>query len=1333
MGIKLGLFSIIKGHIALFMLFLSFFVVSANPSTKENIFKTYLPGLVFAVFQGKQSFWIGGENGIFSVTGNQFTVYNAENGLFQGTEIQDIFEDSRGRVWVSTFGTGLFISTTQSHGSIKFESISDIDEKYCSKIEPYDDGVYIACQGRIYTVTNQTLESKLIVDFSKSRESTITFIHFSKGQLFFVLNEHQVYVMDGEDTFRVDSDHDTWKSAQKLSIIREPSGSILIGTSHGLVQVEQKVGYNFKLNFCQNAGEVTHLFFFQNDEIWAVQDGFKTLSINEKGCRLNQIENPIEYKIRDIYDIAVTSEVSFVFSSPVLGISSVTDLSSAVHVMDELPSSKNNIQYSFYSESDSKKSILLAVDGTIYLYDMDQKTYKSLISNIGYVNFISKFSDSSFVIGSDDYGIVILSQVFGSGLIKQVKKELPGFTTSIVISDYYGALVGVLEGEAGLYRLSQNMSFQNLAKGFHVDHLLELKDGRILVDTRFKGISFFEDLKNIVKKENRFDPINNCMIEDNKQRIWLCTDGGGLRFFDRDNRKVTVIDPKFTAGSRFIRELVQDSDGFFWVMTNQGLVRYDHENQTSFKLGIEDGILDVDFEITASINLPDNKILVAGDTSNYIIDTKLANRKIEKRLRQTTEAVLVNLELSERDSRERHQRSDKLFNAKKDNQPLTLTDDEFLFTLTFAANNFIDRDILGFEYRLKGLDDNWINASANESKATYSTLPAGNYTFQVKIDDPKSIVEQPITSLKIKVLPPIWQTWQAYSIYILLAILSFFLFFKYRTYQLNKRNKALEASVLDRTNELAISNQKITELLSQKENLFAQASHEIRTPLSLILGPLEKLLETTSDQEKKIQLSLMQRNAKRLAQLVNQILELAKIDSSVKTERRIYAIDESLKALIGTFEPVAQLKMQKIEIARLQQGRARLIVDSFEKVISNLLINALKYNPANIVVSIDTYKTDQFYFIEISDNGVGIAENELNNIFQRFTRLSSSKNTSGSGLGLALVKELVVANQGLISVESKPSIGTKFTIQFPLSEETVIEEIQESYKPDLTELVAKDETNILITDNVENEIQNKQDTILIIEDNKDMREFLRTLLLEQYHCILAINGKDGLEKALEFMPDLIITDLMMPVTDGFAVADSIRQNELTSHIPIILLTARGDDKSRLQGWAKNVDDYIAKPFSSNELILRVANLLSIRRIIARKFDDSEPLTEEQRLTTLADNDYFTERDRRFFTRFVEVIQKNYAEESFNRTSAAEALAVSERQLNRKLSALINYNFSEYLRKYRLQKAKTLIEEGMQITQVAYECGFASSSYFSSCFKAEFGLAPKAFIERLKST
>lgn len=1298
-------------------------------------------GLISDLHIGKTTLYIGSETGFHQLTGNHVKSFSGINSSTNG-EILSIREDTEGNIWLATVGSGLLFFDSINQKFLPILSINAESLVNCWSLTSLDKSLLLAaCDDKILSIDIKKRVVSLLFDsqtkpfLSDSRYTKIAIDH--KKNLW-IAGKHS-------GVFRINTstlDFEYFNSIKGPPLVNVDT--IFIDSSNN-IWVSNDEGISFKSEYSngfttinsypdETLGKINSIFEDSNGTIWFGGEHLYVLDDKFTVPMLAKYKFPLMlgHEITAIVDIEQAKSGEILIAANTFG---VVTLPNSINYLDYLRFSDEipvpGLSSSFLFDM---KNLLFSVDDTIYKLNLDSTIAIKLEDGLGYIDTLTKLDSNSILFSAEGTGIKALT--LGSDRVTELSKDLSGLNDPLrnsvytIANDgrgnlYYGASGG---SERGLYYGDVKNGFVNIHSDFNIDEIAYLTNESLVVATRNNGIYQLHNKiwESWPDEAGSSRLIHYCIIEAQDGTVWLCTNGNGLGYLDEKSRSIQYIDPKFTANSTFIRELVQDTEGYFWVMTNQGLVRYDHKQQTSIRLGKEDGVLDVDFEITASINLSDDKILVAGDTLNYIIDTKKANQYINKRLQRKTEAKLVDLIVSQRDTRTRRDKTVDMKQAISTNNFLSFTYNEFLFNLEFAANNFAERNVFSFEYRLLGLDDNWTQTSKKEAGATYSTLPAGNYTFEVRVIDPKSIADQPVTKLNINVLPPLWKTWQAYTVYLLTVFCLLSAFYKYRTLQLKKANKLLELSVAERTSELADSKDRISNLLTQKQSLFANVSHEFRTPLSLILGPLETLGGSLESASQKKNFSLIYRSAKRLNHLVDQILDLAKLETVHSDNKKKYSIEPSIELLVESFKSLAESKQQQIILVTNTTGTLLLFQDSLEKIVSNLLSNSIKYTQVGGTILINSQQETSNYRFSVTDNGPGIPDDKLTIIFDRYARLHETQEEVGSGLGLAVVNELAKANGGSVQIESKVGEGSKFTIILPLhSSEAPADSTFQITPPEvLADYIIEDSypKGYLAEANI-----SRKSTVLIIEDNVELREFLSQSLGKWYVCITADDGVQGIARAIDSVPDLIISDLMMLNKDGFEVAQAIRQHDSTCHIPFILLTAKGDDATRIEGWKKQIDDYICKPFNVEELITRVSNLLSLRDMLKKRFSRNIEASIQGEQSS-EDISFSSKRDQDFYQRFVQTIEKNYTLSEFGRAQAATLMAMSERQLNRKLSALIDFNFSEFLRKYRLEQARKMLRAGGQITEVSYDVGFSSPSYFSSCFKAEYGVSPKDFVD-----
>ena len=566
-----------------------------------------------------------------------------------------------------------------------------------------------------------------------------------------------------------------------------------------------------------------------------------------------------------------------------------------------------------------------------------------------------------------------------------------------------------------------------------------------------------------------------------------------------------------------------------------------------------------------------------------------------------------------------------------------------------------------------------------------------------------------------------------------------------RTYdsimRLENMRQNLETIVKERTIELERKNMKIMEMDQMKTRFFSNVSHEFRTPLTLIVGPLEDLLvDKEMPSQNKDTLEIIHRNAIRLLGLVNQLLDLSKIDAgSLKLKIMHYDLHKVVRLISRSFIPMAERKKihytQQIPENSLNCFFDR---DKMEKILVNLLSNAFKYTPENGAINFSVTcedaadNTDTRHIeMKVKDTGPGIAVEHLEKIFDRFYQVEEGwkKETSGTGIGLSLTKELTVLQHGDIIVESDPKKGSCFTVRLPVgkdhlkkheyvfidNEETEGQPMVINWK--MPDPATKENEPVELTGIIDKPL------VLIVEDNAEIRNHLRESLTHEFNIKEAGNGIEGFEKAVITVPDLIITDLRMPEMDGLEFCKKVRADERTSHVPVVMLTARAELAEKIEGLELGADDYITKPFNNKELVTRVKNLIEQRKKLREKYSRFLLETSGSDVKSV---------DERFLERARSVIEKNIGDSDFDVNSFYPEMGMSRMQLFRKLKALVNQTPGELIRNLRLQRASQLMKQQYgNVAEVTYEVGFNNLSYFAKCFKEKFGLLPSEYQKQVQ--
>jgi signal transduction histidine kinase/DNA-binding response OmpR family regulator len=691
----------------------------------------------------------------------------------------------------------------------------------------------------------------------------------------------------------------------------------------------------------------------------------------------------------------------------------------------------------------------------------------------------------------------------------------------------------------------------------------------------------------------------------------------------------------------------------------------------------------------------------------------------------------------------------------------------------FAAPFFESEAETRYQCFLEGYDDNWSSGSSEPQKE-YTNLDSGMYTFQVRAENIYNNLSSEAI-FQFKVLPPWYKTWWAFSLYAIVGFLLVVFIVKWRSSKLKREKQRLEKTVKERTTEINVKNQqlekqtlqlkeqsgKLEEMDRMKSRFFANISHEFRTPLTLIMGPMEQMLSSSRDKEQKNQLNLMLRNSQRLLTLINQLLDLSRVDSG---KMRLQAGRQNmipfLKGILASFELLAvqrkiDLKFSADDDSEVEDIPLYFDPEKLEEVFCNLLSNAAKFTPPGgkitVIVKRILDKTKEgsyspipgFLEISVSDTGVGIPKEKLEHIFDRFYQVEGSTSDlrghdyKGTGIGLALAKELVDLHHGRIDVHSSEGKGTEFIIRLPMGKEHLkpVEIVELPETPSGLKKPGKIPARYM-TEEGENEekpteaYEDKKDidkeqeaqeknVILVVEDNADVRKYIRGPLEPFYTVVEAVNGREGIHMAKEIIPDLVISDIMMPEADGYELCRELKTDIKTSHVPIILLTAKASAESIIEGLEIGADDYITKPFNTKILIARIKNLIDLRQQLQQKI--------QRQLMLQPAEISVSSMDETFLKELQDTIEKNLSEPEFNVDQLGKKLYMSRASLYRKIQALTGEAPRDFIRSYRLKRGAQLLKANFgNVTEVAFEVGFSSTAYFTKCFKEKFHQLPHAY-------
>lgn len=856
-------------------------------------------------------------------------------------------------------------------------------------------------------------------------------------------------------------------------------------------------------------------------------------------------------------------------------------------------------------------------------------------------------------------------------------------------------------------------------------HIMQDSHGNIWIATKGDGIilaekegTHFKFTRFKYDEDDIYSLSHNSVYwlhEDKHGRIWVATFGGGLNQLVSMNGEGKAVFKSYTVKdglpSDILLSVEEDDTGNLWISTENGLSKFIPSEQRFENYNERDFGGKIRFEEGTSLNLSSSTLLFGTSRgmlyfepehikkSNYVPSIVFGTLKI------SNQEVIPGV-------------SGSLLRQSLDNtEHLVLSHKENIVTLSFAALDMIYPENIRYAYRLHGFDKEW-NYVDKQRTATYTNLPKGDYVFQVKSTNSDGVWVENERSLRITIQPSFWETAWAMAIYILAFLLILFsgVYILFTIYRL-KHEVSVEQQVSD-----------------IKLRFFTNISHELRTPLTLIAGPVEYVLKNkTLPDDVREQLHVVERNTDRMLRLVNQILDFRKIQKN-KMKLRIEQIDivPFVHHIMDNFESLAEEHhIDFVFESEMPSLKLWVDADKLEKIVFNLLSNAFKYTPQGKMITLFIHENEHNVAIGVQDQGIGISESKKASLFVRFENLLDKNlfNQQSSGIGLSLVKELVELHKATIRVDSKEGEGSCFTVEFLKGKEHYTENV---------EFILSDSVEMR-PEEVEESVQgheekrNESKTMLLVEDNLELRFFLRSIFISNFNVIEAVNGAEGLDKALKFVPDIIISDIMMPEKDGITMTEDLRANMATSHIPVVLLTAKTDMDSKLEGMELGVEDYITKPFSATYLKARVENILTqrvkLQQLYCANLMNIQPVAEEEQQT----QPEMSSHDRKFMEKLTELMEKNMDNGDLIVDDLVQELAVSRSVFFKKLKTLTGLAPIEFIKEMRVKRAAQLIESGdYNMTQIAYMVGINDPRYFSKCFKQRFGMTPTEYKENAKN-
>ena len=787
------------------------------------------------------------------------------------------------------------------------------------------------------------------------------------------------------------------------------------------------------------------------------------------------------------------------------------------------------------------------------------------------------------------------------------------------------------------------------------------------------------------------------VFEDSYRQIWLTTQGGGFCLFHPDTETFTRYGLKDGLPNDVVYQIVEDDDRFLWLTTNNGLVRFDPKTMEMKVFSTANGLPTNQFNYRSGFKDEAGNIYLGSINGFVAFDPRTFAENRQVPAVAITDFLLFNKEVSvgETDS---PLKSSITFSDK-----VVLTADQNSFSFCIAALSYQAPRMNKLMYKLEGFDEGWLTIGESPL-VTYSNLGYGDYVFKVKASNSDGVWNEQKTSLHLSILPPFYLSGWAYCFYVLFfmgCLVCVIFYFKRRNYR--KQHRQMEM----------LEQEKEREVYHAKIDFFTNVAHEIRTPLTLIKGPLENIiLKKEVDSETKEDLYIMKQNTERLLNLTNQLLDFR------KTETRGFRLNftecDVVAVLRETYLRFTSLAKQKGLDFILELPQECFMADvnqeALTKIISNLLNNGVKYASTYLRISLET--DEKVFHIRTFNDGEMIPDTMKEEIFKPFVRLDKEDEvTTGTGIGLALSRSLAELHQGSLMMEKGEEVNC-FCLTLPVNQDSTITLSAEN--------VSQVEENSCGWEQEETDTKEKKPMILVVEDNPDMLAFIRKQLTTEYSVLTAMNGIEALAVLDNHYVNLVVSDVMMPQMDGFELCKTIKSDLSYSHIPVVLLTAKTNIQSKIEGLELGADAYIEKPFSVEYLLANISSLIHNREKLRQTFAKSPFVAAN----TMA----LTKADEEFIWKLNDIIQANLHNPEFSMEDMADALKMSRSSFYRKIKGVLDLSPNEYLRLERLKQAAQLLKEGKsRVNEICYTVGFNSPSYFSKCFLKQFGVLPKDFI------
>lgn len=1347
--------------------FLSFFHRAvAQPDQYKFSHLTVNDGLshnqVNCFFRDKKGFmWIGTLSGLNRYDGYSFKVFR--NSVKDSTSlinnyINKLFEDPLGRVWVYTFyGTCVYEAATENFRRDIKSLLAEFglpDGTITDIVNDHEGNYWFIHQTKGLFRYDPSHKTTTHVRAINNGKEITSFVEDIRGDFWIAYNNGIIEKLDGRN-FSVISVDDQLASKyagdlMSYKLRSDADGDLWIS----ITNTNQGIYYlNTQTNRLTHVNQSSDKWRLNTDIIRDMEigaDGLVWVATDHGGLNLIDKKNEkVWYLFNDpLDDGSLSSNTTISLYKDYEGIVWIGTHKKGINFYHEgvnkffvyrhQASKPNSLPYddtNCFVEDDLGNIWIGTNGGGLIYFDRSKNTFKQYLNNPGDPNSLSSNVIVSLCL---DHTKKLWIGTYYGGLDCYDGKKIthyrhdPEDSTSLsndnvweIIEDSKNNLwLGTLKGRVNVLDANRK-SFRELAgeHGIYTDYVPELmedREGNVWVGTGYgltvidKTMQHFEHMLGNARPGSLSNNSIMALFEDSRGLVWVGTQDG-LNLYDKRTKKFRSFREEDGLPSNTILQILEDDNGNIWVSTSIGIsnliIQSDpggDDFHPEFKNYDElDGLQGRQFNESSGMTTSKGELIFGGSNGFNLFKPEDIELNRNKPVIALVDFQVYNTSVAIGEEINGKVILENSITATND---VTLRYLDNVFSIEFAALSFFHPEKNMYRYKLKGFDKEWVETDGKSRKVTYTNLDPGTYEFVVTASNSDGFWNEQGRSLKITILPPFWKSKVAFAIY-LIVILSALLLTRYLILKRERMKYRIDQERAEAS--------RIHELDLLKIKFFTNVSHEFRTPLTLILAPIEKLIKQASHSLEKEQLHLIHRNAKRLLNLVNQLLDFRRMEvQEVKLNTSEGDIIMFVKEVAYSFSDLSEKNNIKFafhsEVSSLEMFFDQ---NKIERILFNLISNAFKFTPegGEVNVNLRLLETDSRSLeIVVSDTGIGIPAEKKDKIFERFFQsdLPPSIMNQGSGIGLSITKEFVKIHGGSIRVESEVDKGSRFIVVLPVREIR----LRQEQAPVLT--VAD---TIPLAANSEK----KKPVVLLVEDNEDFRFYLKDNLKMQYQILEAQNGKTGWQQIISAIPDLIVSDIMMPEMNGIDLCRQVKNDPRTSHIPMILLTARSAEEQKMEGFESGADDYVIKPFNFEILQARIKNLIASRAAFQKTF--------QKTIAVKASEIKVSSLDEKLIEKAIKLVENNISDSDFSVENLSHELGMSRVHLYKKLISLTGKSPLEFIRTIRLQRAAQLLEKSqLTVAEVAYKVGFNNPKYFARYFKEQFNSLPSMYAASKKN-